>query len=77
MLYIMMITSQCTAASIVLLSLSAGMMATQMNSKVETGELDKFSIVQVEKLIVNTVQSRKYASSTSIITIHVLSTQCV
>ncbi len=43
------------------------MMATQMNCKVETGELDKFSIVQVEKLIVNTVQSRKYVSNTSII----------
>ena len=55
----------CTAASILLSSLSAGMMATQMNSKVESGELDKFSIIQVEKLIVNTVQSRKYVYSTN------------
>ena len=36
-----------------------GMMATQLNEKVTSGELDKFAVIQVEKLIVNTVQNRK------------------
>lgn len=36
------------------------MMATQLNGKVVSGELDKYAVIQVEKLVVNTVQNRKY-----------------
>lgn len=36
-----------------------GMMATQMNAKVTSNELNKFAVIQVEKMIVNAVQNRK------------------
>ena len=35
------------------------MLATQMNEKITSNELDKLCIIQVEKMIVNTVQNRK------------------
>ena len=40
-------------------SLHPGMLATQMNDKIHSNELDKFSIVQVERYICNTIHERK------------------
>lgn len=36
-----------------------GMLATQMNDKVHSKELDKFCVVQVERYICNTIHERK------------------
>ena len=40
-------------------SLQTGMLATQMNDKVHSKELDKFCVVQVERYICNTIHERK------------------
>lgn len=37
----------------------AGMLATQMNDKVHSKELDKFCVVEVERYICNTIHERK------------------
>ena len=43
------------------------MLATQMNEKIESGELDKFSVVRVTRYLCNTIHERRYNTCTSTI----------
>jgi replication factor A1 len=46
------------------------MLATQLNSKVLTGELNKFCVIQVEKWIVNIIQGKKILIIISFTVLH-------
>ena len=39
---------------------STGMLATQITPKVQSGEIDKFAIIKINKHICNNIQDRKY-----------------
>lgn len=41
------------------------MLATQLNERIHKGEIDKFAVVQVEKMVTNTIQNRKYVTFVS------------
>ena len=40
------------------------MLATQMNQKIASGELDRFSIIRVARYLCNTIDGRRYKQFT-------------